>query len=111
MEIVKEEKFGGMAIRFSAQDEGNEIGRAYLYFIHNDLHEKPYGIMEDVFVSESHRGEGVGTELVHAVINGAREKECYKLLGQSRYGREKVHELYLKLGFKDHGKNFRMDFA
>ncbi len=111
MEIIHEDKYGGIAVRFSAQVDDNEIGRAYLYYIYNDLHDEPYGIMEDVYVEETHRGEGIGTLLVQEVIKVAKEKGCYKLLGQSRYGREKVHELYVKLGFKDHGKNFRMDFV
>ena len=98
------------AIRFSVDENGKEIGRASLFLITNDLHDQPYGLLEDVFVDESARSRGIGTELVNAVIEESKSRGCYKLIGQSRYGRESVHKLYEHLGFKDHGKNFRMDF-
>jgi GNAT superfamily N-acetyltransferase len=110
MDIIEQKQDRAYAIRFSAQDNSVEVGHAYLYIIYNDLHEEPYGLMEDVFVDESQRGKGVGTELVKKMIAKAQELGCRKLIGQSRYGKESVHRLYESLGFKDHGKNFRMDF-
>ncbi|MFH1286351.1 MAG: GNAT family N-acetyltransferase [Candidatus Magasanikbacteria bacterium] len=92
-----------------ARKDTEEIGHAYLYLIHNDLHDEPYGLMEDIFVEKEHRGKGIGTKLVHEVVAQARAHKCYKLLAQSRYEREKVHGLYKKFGFQDHGKNFRMN--
>lgn len=110
MEIIEQQQNRGYAIRFSAQDNGVEMGHAYLYIIYNDLHEEPYGLMEDVFVEETARGSGIGTVIVKQLIVKAKELGCRKLIGQSRYGKEKVHDWYVGLGFADHGKNFRMDF-
>ena len=106
---IEKQNIQSHAIRFSAKVDSKEIGRAYLYIIKNDLHDESYGLMEDVFVEEQNRGQGIGRMLVQAVIDEAREKNCYKLIGQSRYGREEVHNMYTRFGFKDHGKNFRMD--
>ena len=106
---MQKREFSSKGIRISIDQDGQEVGRAYLFLITNDLHEEPYGLMEDVFVDESVRGQGIGTRLVETVIDEARQQNCYKLIGQSRYGRERVHELYTRLGFKDHGKNFRID--
>lgn len=75
------------------------------------MHELPFGFMEDVFIDESQRGQGLGSKLVEIVIEGARKRGCYKLICTSRYVKPKVHELYERLGFRDHGKEFRMDFA
>lgn len=111
MEIRKEIEKKSYAVKFIAEIDGKQIGRAYLYLIYNGLHENPYGLMEDVFVEEEFRGKGIGTALVQSVIAEAKRLGCYKLIGQSRYGREKVHELYQKLGFEDHGKNFRMNLG
>lgn len=97
-------------VKLFVQHEGKEVGRAYLYIMTNDLHERPFGFMEDVFVSEEFRGKGLGTELVNKMVELAKEKNCYKVVGCSRYGREKVHALYEKLGWTDHGKEFRIDF-
>lgn len=102
-------EFTSKAIRFSVSEDGVEVGRASLFLITNDLHAEPYGLLEDVFVAENQRGKGLGTQLVRAVIEEAKAQKCYKLIGQSRYGREEVHALYTGLGFEDHGKNFRMN--
>lgn len=96
-------------IRFSVVEDGVEVARAYLYVMNNDLHEVPFGLMEDVFVDESQRGEGLGTLLVNEVVAAAKENGCYKLVATSRDSRPKVHELYRRLGFSDHGREFRID--
>ena len=97
-------------IKFSFVEDGKELGRATLYLMSNDLHEEPFGLLEDVFVDESLRGQGIGTKLVNQVIEEAKARHCYKLLATSRYARTRVHELYTRLGFEDHGKEFRMEF-
>src|SRR5690349_4249335 len=97
-------------VRFSIAGTDGEIARAYLYVMTNDLHEEPFGLLEDVFVAESERGSGLGTALVNEVIAAAREAGCYKLVATSRASRPKVHELYERLGFKNYGVEFRMNF-
>lgn len=96
-------------IRFTLNDNGDEIGRAYLYVMHNGLHDRPFGLLEDVFVDEHYRGNGLGTDLVFRVIDAARERGCYKLIATSRYSRPQVHKLYKSLGFCDYGVEFRID--
>jgi GNAT superfamily N-acetyltransferase len=97
-------------IRFSISGEDREIARAYLYVMTNDLHQAPFGLLEDVYVDESQRGSGIGTALVKEVIAAAHELGCYKLVATSRMSRPKVHELYERLGFEKHGVEFRMNF-
>ena len=74
------------------------------------MHDKHYGLVEDLFVEESHRGSGLGRQLVQLVIEEAKKLGCYKLIGTSRNARTEVHGFYQKLGFKEYGKEFRMDF-
>ncbi|HEY1307952.1 MAG TPA: GNAT family N-acetyltransferase [Vicinamibacterales bacterium] len=81
-------------IRFSISADGKEITRAYLHFVTNDLHDAPFGLLEDVFVDESQRGSGLGTTLVKEVVSAAQDAGCYKLIATSRMSRPKVHELY-----------------
>jgi GNAT superfamily N-acetyltransferase len=97
-------------IRLSCAADGLEVGHAYLYVLRNDLHAKPFGFMEDVFVEDAHRGKGFGEALVKRVIDEAKRHGCYKLVATSRYARDRVHALYAKLGFGDRGKEFRIDF-
>lgn len=109
MKIV-EVKAKCYGIKISMQNNGKEVGRAFLFLMYNGLHEQPFGLMEDVYVAKKMRGKGLGTELVKRVIEMAKAKGCYKLIATSRYSRTKVHDLYTKLGFHDQGKEFRIDF-
>jgi len=109
MEIIQKE-IGASGIKFTIEKEGQEVARAYLYLMKNDLHDVPFGLLEDVFVREEFRGQRLGTQLVQAVIAQAKEKNCYKLIATSRHVRPKVHRLYERIGFNNHGLEFRMNF-
>lgn len=106
---IKQKKVGFFGIKITLEDKGKEIGRVFLYLMHNDLHKEPFGLVEDVFVKEEFRGRGHGTMLVQAAIEAAKENKCYKLLCTSRYGRDDIHKWYESLGFKNHGVEFRID--
>jgi len=96
--------------RFSICDEeGDEVGHAYFYVMTNDLHERPFGLLEDLYVEEANRGQGYGSTLHAAVVAKARELDCYKLLATSRYSRPEVHAMYEHYGYKDYGKEFRLN--
>lgn len=89
---------------------GVEIARAFLYILKNELHNRPFGLLEDLFVAESFRGKGYGKRLIQEVIKKAKENNRCKLICTSRYSKPKVHELYKKAGFKEHGFEFRIGF-
>jgi len=111
MTITKKIQQDSFTIKFEARQGNRVVGRAFLYVLKNDLHKEPFGFMEDVFVEESHRRHGLGTKLVEAVIREAKEKGCYKLVGNSRSANSNVHEFYKKFGFVEWGREFRMDFG
>lgn len=97
------------AIKFEIKDDSKTMGRVFLYIIKNDLHNRPYGLLEDLFVSKSHRGKGLGTRLLLRAIAEAKKRKLYKLIGTSRTSRSKVHGMYQKFGFKKYGFEFRMN--
>ena len=103
--------FPAKGIHFAIHKDGKEVARAKLYLVENDLHEKPYGLLEDVYVDPKFRKHGYGAEIVKAVIDRAKQEHCYKLIATSRKARKKVHSLYRKLGFIMHGYEFRMDIT
>jgi GNAT superfamily N-acetyltransferase len=109
MQINKEIKKDCYGIKMTAMDNGEEIGRAWLYVLQNDLHAEPLGLLEDVFVEEKYRGRGIGGELVRSVIDESKKIGCYKLIATSRDSRPKTHIWYQKFGFKKYGAEFRMD--
>ena len=106
---ITQTKFSPVGIKFILTDNNKQIGRVFLYILKNDLHQHPFGFMEDLFLEEEFRSKGNGQKLVQAVMEEAKKQGCYKLIGTSRYEREKVHDFYKKLGFKDYGKEFRLD--
>ncbi len=95
--------------RFSITEKDIEIARATLYIMTNDLHQEPFGFIENVFVQPNYQGQGYGTQIIQAVIEQARESGCYKLICISRYKKDKVHKWYKRLGFEDHGLEFRIN--
>ena len=55
--------------------------------------------IEDVTVDEAGRGQGVGTALIQAMVERARELRCKTIELTSRPAREDANRLYRRLGF------------
>ncbi len=107
---IKKKIIRCQGIRFSIKEGKKELGRAYLYLMTNGLHDRPFGLLEDVYVDENFRNQKLGTDLVKGIIAEAKKQKCYKLIATSRQFRPAVHRWYKKIGFKDYGKEFRIDF-
>jgi GNAT superfamily N-acetyltransferase len=110
MKIIKELR-DSKCYRVSVEDDGKEVAHGYLYLIKNDGHNEPYGLLERIVVDEDQRGKGIGSKLLDKIIKLAEENNCYKLIGTSRHSNKSVHKLYERIGFKNHGLEFRMDFG
>lgn len=102
-------KTDSIAVKITAHEDGQQIGRVFLYVLQNDLHDRPFGFLEDLFVEEAFRKQGVGSRLIQAAIQEAKARGCYKLIGNSRTFAGAVHKFYERLGFKKWGFEFRMD--
>lgn len=108
--IFETEKIDGLrALKISLTEKGEVVGRVYLYLINNFEHENPYGLIEDLWVAKEFRKKGIGSKLLSAATEEAKRHHCYKIIAQSRYEKPGVHYFYESNGFKDHGKNFRID--
>lgn len=108
---MKKIKVVASGVRFSVERDNKEVGRAYLYFLNNDLHKRPFGLLEDVYVDSEYRGKSIAKELLEAVLNESK-KSCYKLIATSRNDgtRASVHQWYIRLGFDNYGTEFRINF-
>ena len=65
---INQKKISATGIKFYVEKDNKEVARAYLYLMNNELHKEPFGFMEDVFVDESLRGQGIGSKLVTKLI-------------------------------------------
>lgn len=97
------------AVKFEVFDGKKSVGRIFLYLVYNGLHKRPYGFLEDLFVEEEYRSQGLGTSLIKAAIKEAKKLKSYKILATSRMERQKIHDYYERLGFKKYGFEFRME--
>ena len=109
MKFKKETIKEARAIKITAHEDGRQVGRAYLYILRNDLHKEPFGYLEDVFVAKSFRKKGIGTKLAREAVALAKKNKCYKIIANSRHLKPEVHALYERLGFKNHGIEFRIN--
>jgi len=107
--VFKYDPVGAEGIRIGVITGEREIGHVYLYFIRNDLHQRPYAYMEDLGVVDDMQGRGIGKLIVRKFLEKAREFGCYKVVCTSRYARLHVHSLYEEMGIKNSGFSFRIN--
>ena len=108
MVIIKTKTHPG-GLKITISNDKKIIGSLYLYFLYNDLHREPFAFIENVNIGLEFRGQSFGSKLINEAIKLAKEKNCYKIICTSRNSRELVHRFYIKCGFKDYGKEFRLD--
>ena len=110
MEIKREEfREGVYAVKLNVGEEGKVLAWGILYIISNERHAEPYAFLENVYVEQEHRQKGLGTKLLLEAIEEAKRRNCYKIIGTSRFSKEFVHEFYSKYGFEKWGYEFRMN--
>ena len=109
MELKKDIVRDLYAVKLTAEEGGKIIAWGFLYIIKNDRHPEPYGLIENIYVEQEYRGQGIGSRLLRDLVQEGKERGCYKLVMQSRHSKPEVHALYERTGFKNHGLNFRMD--
>ncbi|MGX1565480.1 GNAT family N-acetyltransferase [Streptomyces sp. NPDC055506] len=97
------------AEKISVVMNGREVARLFLYYLTNEQHSASFVFCEDWFVEEGYRNHGLGKILAVEAIRRARERKCYKVVANSRFGKENVHRLLESSGYRKHGFEFRVD--
>lgn len=98
------------ALRISVTDEqGREVAFCFLVFVYNS--KGVYALLEDVFVVPDKRHEGIGTQLVRAALDCARQQGCYTLLATVNKRRPYLKAWYQRLGFVAKGDALWHDFT
>lgn len=108
MEVDKKE-ITCHGFRFSISKDGEEIARARLYILSNNLHIEPFGFLEDVFVHEKFRKNGLGKQIWQEITKVAQRHGCYKIVGTCRYTNVDAHDFYRHIGMDQVGDEFRLN--
>jgi [ribosomal protein S18]-alanine N-acetyltransferase len=56
-----------------------------------------------IAVRESHWGRGIGSALLDALLQAARERDCAEVFLEVRADNPRAHGLYLRRGFEEIG--------
>jgi len=96
-DIEKDATQNKMSIYLVALEDNQVIGYAAMWHVVNEGH------ITNIAVSPNHRQKGIGTLLVNALINIAKEKEMIGLTLEVNINNTNAQKLYTKLGFKPEG--------
>lgn len=92
---------------FVAEQNAELVGALILVIVQQFSHAGGKSlIVEDVMVSQSHQGQGVGRQMMQFAADFGRKHGCYKINLCSGKARELAHEFYRKLGYQQHGISF-----
>ncbi|RZS44492.1 ribosomal protein S18 acetylase RimI-like enzyme [Herbihabitans rhizosphaerae] len=69
---------------------------------------RPLMLVENVVVTATSRGSGIGTALLTAAVALARSAGCYKIQLLSRASREVAHAFYESNGFRAVAQGYRL---
>ena len=90
--------------------DGSEIAGMATLFVLQKI-PKRVASVEDVIVSGSYRGRGIGEKLMKAIIQEAKRRGVSSIYLTSRPSRVAANKLYSKLGFKKRETNvYRLSF-
>lgn len=79
------------------------VGFATLYWTFSSSHATEAALMNDLFVKEGHRGEGVGLALIEASVAAARERGMRHLEWFTALDNERAQRLYDRTGAERSG--------
>jgi GNAT superfamily N-acetyltransferase len=90
------------AVRFLiAKEDRQAIGFINFSLRRTTLHPGPSGLIDELVVAESHRGQGVGRLLVEACITECRKLGCSELEVSTKKSNNAARSFYKRCGFED----------
>jgi GNAT superfamily N-acetyltransferase len=77
-----------------AQEDGQIMGMTTFNFQNSTWSENGQFLLEDLFVDQSIRGQGIGRALIDAVINEAKKRGCSRVYWNTDETNETARKLY-----------------
>ena len=85
-----------------ARVDGELVGVAVISFLWTLEHGGPAAWLDEVYVPPSHRGHGIGRQLIEAAMQVARNNGCIALDLEVDAGHEDAERLYARMEFRRH---------
>lgn len=89
-----------------AEADGEVVGLAHLHVSPTIEHEHPAGKLGALVVAESHRGRGIGRQLVETVEAEASARGCSLFFVTTSEPRDDAHAFYESLGLERTGRRY-----
>lgn len=89
------------AFTMLAWDGEQPVGAAICFQGFSTFAARPLVNIHDLSVALSHRGQGIGTQLLKAVEDYARDLGCCKVTLEVRKANPQAERLYLRVGYGD----------
>ena len=86
---------------FFAVEGGELCGMLSLAIVFTTQGAGRFGYLDDVFVLEQHRGQGIGAKLMREAVNHARKSGCVRVELGTRWDNVQARRLYERLGFRE----------
>lgn len=91
----------GRALVWLAWDSDRPCGLAVCFRLFSTFTARPTLNIHDLAVAGSHRGRGVGTQLIAVIVQAATTLGCSKVTLEVRSDNPAAERLYRRLGFVD----------
>ena len=93
------------------EDQGEVVGTIVLLVVPNLSHNAtPWTLLENLIVTEKHRGRGLGKMLLEHAVGRAKQSGCHMVELCSDLRRKEAHSLYRSMGFEAQAHCFRLYF-
>jgi glucosamine-phosphate N-acetyltransferase len=107
IQIWRGRNAAGVRTVVAVEPDGSILGTGSLILEHKFLHHGgTIGHIEDVAVHPDHAGKGVGSAVVRALVDLARQSGCYKVILSCT---DQNLAFYSKIGFRRHDNGMRID--
>src|SRR5437899_1778742 len=94
---------------YVAEDAGKIIGFAFFSTRFVVRYPKHIMQLEELFVLDSYRKQGVGGRLMEVMEEKAKDLDCYNIYIESSMKRKEAHKFYEDLGYKKSGYYFKKE--
>jgi GNAT superfamily N-acetyltransferase len=85
-------------VQLLASDGREDVGFATLYWSWESTIARRVGVMNDLFVTDSARGRGVSSALIHACVLRCREHRASRMIWQTAPGNRHAQAVYDHIG-------------